>query len=204
MDDHSIKATLSIGLPHGSGCHALRFGEEYTIADFELNCLNPPGEKTTFGTCYLDVIKSEDSKEIRDLVKMDVGPDCVGCVLKQFDCIPVLKRVEDGALLISLTLADRKILPEMIDELRCIGTRPQLASIVDLEHYENVAEINEGVLTEKEKEAITIAFECGYYNQPRGISLDGLADKLELATSSVSQRLNSAESKVFNELLNEV
>lgn len=48
-------------------------------------------------------------------------------------------------------------------------------------------------LTPKQWEALQLAFEEGYYDQPRSVDLETLADELSISKSAVSQRLRSAE-----------
>ncbi|WP_293031738.1 helix-turn-helix domain-containing protein [Natronococcus sp.] len=47
-------------------------------------------------------------------------------------------------------------------------------------------------LTEKQRELLTVAYEEGYFDVPRRISQDELADRLEVSKSAVSQRLRRA------------
>lgn len=44
-------------------------------------------------------------------------------------------------------------------------------------------------LTEKQKQLLRMAFECGYYEIPRRISQNELARELDISTSAISQRL---------------
>jgi len=48
-------------------------------------------------------------------------------------------------------------------------------------------------LTEKQQEAISIAFRLGYFDTPRKISADELAAKLGLASSTLAVHLRRAE-----------
>jgi len=47
-------------------------------------------------------------------------------------------------------------------------------------------------LTEKQQELLAVAYEEGYFEVPRGISQDELADALDVSKSAVSQRLRRA------------
>ena len=47
-------------------------------------------------------------------------------------------------------------------------------------------------LTTKQQELLTVAYEEGYFNVPRGISQNELADRLGVSKSAVSQRLRRA------------
>lgn len=47
-------------------------------------------------------------------------------------------------------------------------------------------------LTEKQQELLTVAYEEGYFEVPRGISQDELAARLDVSKSAISQRLRRA------------
>ncbi|WP_435159780.1 helix-turn-helix domain-containing protein [Haladaptatus sp. DFWS20] len=59
----------------------------------------------------------------------------------------------------------------------------QLGSATDHEETDVVG------LTEKQKQLLRMAFECGYYEIPRRISQNELARELDISTSAISQRL---------------
>ncbi|SFK63198.1 hypothetical protein SAMN04487950_0276 [Halogranum rubrum] len=51
---------------------------------------------------------------------------------------------------------------------------------------------DESVLTDAQRETLILAFDCGYYDIPRGISLDELGEKLGISDQAVSERLRRA------------
>ncbi|MGO8805698.1 MAG: helix-turn-helix domain-containing protein [Candidatus Bathyarchaeia archaeon] len=58
-------------------------------------------------------------------------------------------------------------------------------------------------LTEKQQEAISLAFRLGYFDTPRKISADELAQKLGLSSSTLAVHLRRAERRLLAEMLNE-
>lgn len=60
----------------------------------------------------------------------------------------------------------------------------------------------EGVLTPKQYEVLRFAFDSGYYDVPRRIGVDELAESFELSKSTMSVIIRSAERKVINSFLN--
>ena len=56
-------------------------------------------------------------------------------------------------------------------------------------------------LTPKQWEALELAYEAGYYDQPRSVDLETLADELEISKSAVSQRLRAAEGVIVGGVL---
>ena len=65
---------------------------------------------------------------------------------------------------------------------------------VTVEHLRVSDDEDDGVvaLTEKQQELLTVAHDEGYFDVPRGISQDELADRLGVSKSAVSQRLRRA------------
>ncbi|EMA27353.1 helix-turn-helix domain-containing protein [Halobiforma nitratireducens] len=56
-------------------------------------------------------------------------------------------------------------------------------------------------LTPKQWEALELAFDQGYYDQPRSVDLEALSDDLDISKSAVSQRLRAAEATVVESVL---
>lgn len=65
---------------------------------------------------------------------------------------------------------------------------------VTVDHLRVSDDEDDGVvaLTAKQQELLTVAHEEGYFDVPRGISQDELADRLDVSKSAVSQRLRRA------------
>jgi hypothetical protein len=58
-------------------------------------------------------------------------------------------------------------------------------------------------LTEKQRDAVILAFRLGYFDTPRKVSADELAAKLGLASSTLAVHLRRAERRLLAEMLNE-
>lgn len=56
-------------------------------------------------------------------------------------------------------------------------------------------------LTPEQREALTLAYESGYYDVPRNISQKELAKKIDISSSAVSQRLRRATGQLIEETL---
>jgi hypothetical protein len=54
-------------------------------------------------------------------------------------------------------------------------------------------------LTDRQYEALRIAYELGYFDIPRQASLDDIAAELEISASSVSERLRRAQTELIEE-----
>jgi hypothetical protein len=56
-------------------------------------------------------------------------------------------------------------------------------------------------LTPRQQEILTTAVEAGYYNVPREITHEGLADRLDLAAVTVGEHLRKIEARIFGEIV---
>ncbi|RLM89219.1 hypothetical protein D3D02_08820 [Halobellus sp. Atlit-38R] len=59
----------------------------------------------------------------------------------------------------------------------------------------------ESMLTEPQREALNEALACGYFDVPRGATLQTLADRLGISDTAASQRLRRGIQKVLSEQL---
>ncbi|GAB7020436.1 helix-turn-helix domain-containing protein [Halostagnicola bangensis] len=68
--------------------------------------------------------------------------------------------------------------------------------------YESTASADESyLLTEQQREILSMAYYAGYYNIPRSVSQDYLADRLGISNSAVSQRLRRAVAELLSAIL---
>ena len=58
-------------------------------------------------------------------------------------------------------------------------------------------------LTEKQQKVFITAYTFGYYDVPRRISLAQLAERLDLAYSTLDVQLRRAERRLLNHIMNE-
>lgn len=56
-------------------------------------------------------------------------------------------------------------------------------------------------LTDRQREALTIAHELGYYETPRAVSFEEVAAELDCASSTANELLRRAESKIIDAVL---
>ncbi|WP_424004872.1 helix-turn-helix domain-containing protein (plasmid) [Haloarcula salina] len=56
-------------------------------------------------------------------------------------------------------------------------------------------------LTDRQQEALRTAYERGYFDVPRGASLEDVADELGVSASSVSERLRRAQTQLIQETM---
>lgn len=70
-------------------------------------------------------------------------------------------------------------------------------------HIVNSSYDSSELLTERQWEAITEAVERGFYETPRGCTLDELAESLDIYKSSANRLLHRAESRIIKEFVAE-
>lgn len=58
-----------------------------------------------------------------------------------------------------------------------------------------------GALSARQREAVTVALDAGYYDVPRDASCEDVAARLDCATATAAEHLRKAESAVLRELL---
>lgn len=88
----------------------------------------------------------------------------------------------------------------LLDTLERIGLRYRVVSLTDAS-FSPTSPIN--CLTSKQQDAIALAFRLGYFDTPRRVSVDELACKLGLASSTLAVHLRRAERRLLAEILKE-
>lgn len=107
-----------------------------------------------------------------------------------------------NSLTVVLDVPDRGTLIELlstIEDLNCeILTRDIRRNGESTDKHVHV---DLGDLTSKQRQAIELAVEAGYYERPRDIDLGELGAKLDISKSAVSQRLRAAERKLIEKVV---
>lgn len=117
---------------------------------------------------------------------------CPCPVFDNFECVRELLEFRDGSLLFSVTIPDRSVLAPLIKGLRERNADVSVSRILTVgEKADQSPDI-----TEKQREAFLIAVERGYYERPRGATLDDIAEELGITSSAVSQRLTAVKRRL--------
>ena len=104
--------------------------------------------------------------------------------------------VRDGKVRVTLVGDNEQVKPFLENR----GVNFKVLSLTDAKFSPN-SPISR--LTEKQQEAISLAFRLGYFDTPRKISVNELAAKLGLASSTLAVHLRRAERRLLAEVLNE-
>lgn len=137
------------------------------------------------------------------LVEESVGDHCICPIFSQHDCIATIETVDSSGLVVSIAARDRDEFISIVADLRDADATPRLVQIThsnDPMEYQSL-EFDVECITDKQREAIRIAVENGYYETPRRATLGDLAEQLDISRSAVSQRLTAVESKMIYKLV---
>lgn len=136
-------------------------------------------------------------------VQDEVGKRCICPVFARHECLADIQAVESGALVVTLTLRHRDVLSALVSELQAVDASVTIEWLAPADGGDSTAEIADDEITQKQREAMEAALDAGYYESPRQTSLSELAAELSLSESAVSQRLNTAETRLIEALLGE-
>ncbi|MFW5920182.1 MAG: helix-turn-helix domain-containing protein [Halanaeroarchaeum sp.] len=126
--------------------------------------------------------------------------ECVADVFHEYDCVPHVTDVREDSILVTVHPCDRSMIPELVGGLQDVGYPARVDRIVRIdEEVLGTPPVlcDFSLLTEKQQEALVLAVERGYYEQPREATLEDLAEDLDVGKSAVSHRLKAAEAKII-------
>ena len=107
--------------------------------------------------------------------------------------------VRDGKIKITF-LGSAKQVRAFLKTVEAAGVRYRVVSLTDA-RFPPHSLISH--LTEKQQRALITAYTFGYYDVPKKISLVQLAEKLDLARSTLDMHLRRAERRLLNHIMNE-
>ncbi|WP_254522926.1 helix-turn-helix domain-containing protein [Natrinema caseinilyticum] len=103
----------------------------------------------------------------------------------------------DGGWVVRAHLPDRDALTAFREWCRDRNVSFRVNQLYD----SSVSDDRTYFLTERQHEILTIAYYAGYFEVPRGVTQDTLADRLDISDSAVSQRLRRAISELITATL---
>jgi hypothetical protein len=107
--------------------------------------------------------------------------------------------LRDGCVKITF-LGSAKQMRAILTLLEDAGVRHRVASLTDARFLPHSPLSG---LTEKQRKVFVTAYALGYYDLPRRINLVQLAEKLDLARSTLDAHLRKAERRLLNHIMNE-
>ncbi|MFC7130710.1 helix-turn-helix domain-containing protein [Haloferax chudinovii] len=104
----------------------------------------------------------------------------------------------------TLYLEDHESIGDIRASLEAAGNETELVRAVELSELDAPAQLDMfdfvQELTPRQREVLTLAISEGYYQRNRGTSVEDLADKVGVASTTAWEHLKRAEEKVMDEL----
>ncbi len=196
----ALRARLRVEPPPSAGCELLSAASESESVRQSLSC--PHGDEGGACECHVEVRPpNEESARPRFLSKK-VTNSCVCRIFRNHPCVSEIESVQGNELVFSLTVRGRDELRDIVAELREVGATVRLQRLVDIDSADrDGSTVDDGGVTDKQRDAIRNAYELGYYETPREADLGDVADELGVSKSAASQRLNAVASKLVVGLL---
>jgi len=137
----------------------------------------------------------------------EVCEHCPTAVFSAYGCIPHFLREGEGSFFIKTFLPSSAIVSDLVSDLTDIGSTVRLVSMTHTgsgeELTEEIYEVDVSVLTPKQREALQLAIDEGYYESGDEPSMSMLAEQFDISTSAFSQRLSRAEQNVMGQFSDE-
>ncbi|ELZ07755.1 bacterio-opsin activator HTH domain-containing protein [Natrinema thermotolerans DSM 11552] len=109
---------------------------------------------------------------------------------------------ESNRIRVTVTVTDDESIEQLID---CVDDVVDARTVddrtTDQQGRPESLQLDVRELTPKQWEALELAGKGGYFDRPRGVDLETLADELAISKSAVSQRLRAAESTLIRAVL---
>lgn len=196
-----LRAQLAVTPDIESSCVVLGEGSEAEEISHQLKT-KPSGDGSdNSDECHAQVTRPDDGG--REYFKSTTTAACICPVFKEHDCIPEIKGVKNGSVIVVVSVPDRSVLRNVIEGLRDVDATVSVEWLVNGSGGGSTAEIDVSAITAKQQEALETALAEGYYETPRESDLSELAEKLGVSESATSQRLNAAETKLVKSFLEE-
>jgi len=186
-----LRATLEVTPPESAFCPVV--SEAPNAADVTRN--------STDDACHSELTVRDGDRWYHEYVSGPRTGACACRTIGEFDCAFDVEKTHNGALLMTVVVDDRSILSDIIGALKETGATTRLCQLSALSgHGDATIEVDVTDVTEKQREAVELAIELGYYDSPRNATLSDLADRLEISKSAASQRLTAVETKLVRTL----
>ena len=130
-----------------------------------------------------------------------------GCpceIVEAFDCPVVDLHARDGSIYVVFHAVDMDALRETILALRDRFSGIDVRRLLRTEHdapEESPVFLDRSRFTERQREVLETAHRMGYFEHPKGANAGEVADELDITTSTFSEHLSAAQSKLMDAVL---
>lgn len=132
------------------------------------------------------------------------GRGCPCELVEQFDCPIIDVHTRDGSLFLVFHAQDMDELQAVIEELRGRYSDMEVQRLLRSQEdqvEDNLVFIDRGDLTDRQREVLETAHEMGYFRHPKGSNAGEVAEALEISTSTFTEHLAAAQSKLLGAIL---
>ncbi|MFC7046943.1 helix-turn-helix domain-containing protein [Halobacteriaceae archaeon GCM10025711] len=191
-----LRAELELGIPPETSCPV------FNQVDGEVNAVSLFPHA---GTCHVDV-EWEDAEEASPTRKRRFSQDVGNCSCPAFwahGCTPNILQIRGDTAISEVYVPDRETLKQLVADIKETGRSVKLLKLTPVDEGSERSELRSfqtARLTEKERAAVERAVARGYYESPSRVSLQELADEFGITKQSLSDRLQSAESKMVTDM----
>ncbi|GAB6880687.1 dimethyl sulfoxide reductase transcriptional activator DmsR [Halorubrum gandharaense] len=153
--------------------------------------------------CSVD-LKPADGDEVYRATG-EVGNDCLCYVFQQHGCVPRVRQVHEGTMLVTTYVDDRNTVREIVEGLRDVLGGVRLVRLAVVEGPEATEQVTFDLsdLTPKQREGLELAVVRGYFDEDGGADLAELAAELGISKSALSQRLRTAQAKLVKDVFDD-
>ncbi|MDZ5810745.1 helix-turn-helix domain-containing protein [Halorubrum sp. AD140] len=154
--------------------------------------------------CTVEVRPSDEPGLRRE--RGEVTDDCLCRVFQRLDCVPHVRRVEEGTVLVTAYVDGRDAVRGLVSELRAVLDRVRLVRLVVVDGPESTdrTAVDLSALTPKQREGLELAVARGYFDADGDASLGDLAAELDISKSALSQRLRAAQATLVTDAFERV
>ena len=152
--------------------------------------------------CEIDFVDPTEEAEKTFHAYNHDEDDCPATIFMRHDSVLNVRRVENEELIVVTHPPDRATAQSLLGDLKAVAERVDIKWIEEdpVHSGESRRSVDLATLTDKQREAVRTAVECGYYEQPRQTTVTELAAECEISQSAMSQRLHAAERKLLGAL----
>lgn len=153
--------------------------------------------------CAVD-LKPADGEGLRRATG-EVGEDCLCHAFQRFGCVPHVRGVENGTMLVTTYVDDRGVIRELVAALEATFETVRLVRLAVVEGPEATEQVtfDLSALTPKQRGSLELAVVRGYFDDDVDVALGDLADELDISKSALSQRLRTAQAKLVKDVFGE-
>ncbi|MFB6153412.1 MAG: helix-turn-helix domain-containing protein [Halodesulfurarchaeum sp.] len=134
----------------------------------------------------------------------EFGQDCACETVEQFDCPIVEVQATDGNLSMVFHAPSMAELRDAVTALREQYDEVDVQRLVSSKSEDGADDlvfVDRGELTQRQREVLETAYEMGYFQHPKGANAGEVAESLGITTSTFTEHLAAAQSKLLSAIL---